>query len=149
MRMSSLLILSSALCLVGVLSARAEVHQIGSVNVAADHFTDVSWEHFEGAVEKLQFVAEGDTINCAHISVTYRDGTTHEVFRGVMPKDSIETITFPEGDSRMRHVDFACKAASVDGARIALSAVSEGWDPTQWAREPHVTTFESGVVISR
>src|SRR5471032_1379873 len=147
MRMSSLMILSAALCLVGVLSARAEVHQIGSVNVAADHFTNVSWEHFEGAVEKLQFVAEGDTVNCAHISVTYRDGTTHEVFSGVMTKDSIETITFPVGDSRMRHVDFACKAQSVDGARIALSAVSEGWDPNQWAREPHVTTYEDGVVI--
>ena len=49
----------------------------------------------------------------------------------------------------MRHVDFACKAQSVDGARIALSAVSEGWDRAQWGREPHVTTYESGVIISR
>ena len=40
-----------------------------------------------------------------------------------------ETITFPEGDSRIRHVDFACKAQSVDGARIALSSVSAGSDP--------------------
>jgi hypothetical protein len=149
MRMSSLLILSSALCLVGVLSARADVHQIGSVNVAADHYTDVSWQHFEGAVERLQFVAEGDTVDCAHISVTYADGTTHTVFSGIMPKDSIETVTFPEGDSRMRHVDFACKAQAVDGARIDLSAVSEGFDRNQWAREPHVTAYESGVVISR
>ena len=131
------------------LSARAAVHQIGSVHVSADHFTDVSWEHFEGAVERLQFVAEGDTVDCAHISVTYRDGTTHKVFEGVMPKDSIETITFPEGDSRMRQVDFACKARNVDGARIALSAVSEGFDRNQWAREPHVTTHEDSVVISR
>ena len=108
--------------------ARAEVHQIGAVNIASDHFTDVSWEHFEGPVESLQFVAEGDTIHCDHISVTYRDGTTHEVWRGTMVKDSIETITFPEGDSRMKHVDFACKADSVDGAKVALSAVSQGWD---------------------
>jgi hypothetical protein len=100
-------------------------------------------------VEKLQFVAQGDAIDCDHISVTYRDGTTHQVFSGVMVKDSIETITFPEGDSRMRHVDFSCKAKSVDGARIALSAVSEGWDAGQWAREPNVTTYESGVVTSR
>jgi hypothetical protein len=131
------------------LSAKADVHQIGSVNVAADHYTDVSWEHFEGPVERLQFVAEGDAVDCAHISVTYRDGTTHRVFSGIMPKDSIETVTFPEGDSRMRHVDFACKAQNVDGARIALSSISEGWDPEDWAREPHVTTYESGVVISR
>ena len=148
MHKSSIVILGAAM-LAGATAAKAEVHQIGSVNVAADHYTDISWEHFEGAVEQLQFVAEGDTVTCAHISVTYRDGTTHTVFSGVMTKDSTETITFPEGDSRMRHVDFACKAQSVDGARISLSAVSEGWDANQWAREPHVTAYESGVVISR
>jgi hypothetical protein len=148
MRKSSLAILGAVL-LAGATAARADVHQIGSVNVSADHFTDVSWEHFEGAVERLQFVAAGDTLDCAHISVTYRDGTTHKVFEGVLPKDSIETITFPEGDSRMRHVDFACKARNVDGARVILSAISEGWDAKQWAREPRVTTMEDSVVISR
>jgi hypothetical protein len=81
--------------------AKAEVHQIGSVNVAADHYTDISWEHFEGPVERLQFVADGDTVDCAHINVTYRDGTTHTVFSGIMPKDSIETVTF-------RKVTVAC-----------------------------------------
>lgn len=148
MHKSTIAILGAVL-LAGASAARADVHQIGSVNVSNDHFTDVSWEHFEGAVERLQFVASGDTLDCAHISVTYRDGTTHKVFEGVLPKDSIETITFPEGDSRMRHVDFACKARTVDGARITLSAISEGWDARQWAREPHVTTMEDSVVISR
>ena len=141
MRKSSIAVLGAAL-LAGAataLPAKADVHQIGSVNVAADHYTNVSWEHFEGPVERLQFVATGDTIDCAHISVTYRDGTTHTVFSGVMTKDSIETITFPEGDSRIRDVDFACKAQSVDGARISLSAISEGpaWaDPTEDHTQP-------------
>jgi len=144
---STALIFAAAL-LAGTATARAEVHQIGSVNVSADHYTDISWEHFEGAVERLQFVAQGDTVDCAEIAVTYRDGTTHKVFSGVIAKDATETITFPEGDSRMRHVDFACKAREVDGARIALSAVSEGWDPDQWARGPHVTAYESGEVIT-
>ena len=148
MHKSTIAILGAVL-LAGASAARADVHQIGSVNVSNDHFTDISWEHFKGAVERLQFVASGDTLDCAHISVTYRDGTTHKVFEGVLPKDSIETITFPEGDSRMRHVDFACKARTVDGARITLSAISEGWDARQWAREPHVTTMEDSVVISR
>jgi hypothetical protein len=144
---STLLIFGAAL-LAGIGTARAEVHQIGTVNVSADHYTDISWEHFEGPVERLQFVALGDTVDCAEIAVTYRDGTTHKVFSGVIVKDGTETITFPEGDSRMRHVDFACKARDVDGARIALSAVSEGWDAAQWAREPHVTTYESGEIIT-
>lgn len=132
----------------GEQAAKADVHQIGSVNISADHFTEVSWEHFEGPVEKLQFVADGDALDCAHISVTYRDGTTHTVFRGMLPKDAIETITFPEGDSRMKHVDFACKAQNVDGARVALSAISEGIGADRWAREPHVTVYEDSTVVS-
>lgn len=149
MRKSSLAILG-AILLAGAsaLPAIADVHQIGSVNISADHFTDISWEHFEGAVERLQFVAAGDTMDCAHISVTYRDGTTHKVFEGVLPKGSIETVTFPEGDSRMRNVDFACKARTVDGARMELSAISEGFDRNQWAREPRVTTYEDSTVIT-
>jgi hypothetical protein len=70
------------------------------------------------------------------------------VFSGIMAEGSTETITFPEGDSRMRHVDFACKARSVDGARIALSSVTDGYDDDNWSRRPHVTTYESGEVIS-
>jgi hypothetical protein len=145
---STLLIFGAALLVGATATARAEVHQIGSVNVSADHYTDISWEHFDGPVERLQFAAEGDTVDCAEITVTYRDNTTHKVFSGVIVKDGTETITFPEGDSRMRHVDFACKARNVDGARISLSAVSQGWDPDQWARQPHVTVYESGEVIT-
>jgi len=88
-------------------------------------------------------------VDCGHISVTYREGTTHTILSGILPKDAAETVTSPEGDSRMRHVDFACKARNVDGARIELSAVPEAWDDQLCARQPHVTTRESGVVISR
>ena len=118
MRKSSLAVLG-AVFLAGAtaLPAKADVHQIGSVNVAADHFTGISWEHFEGAVERLQFVAQGDTIDCAHISVTYRDGTTHKVFEGVMPKDSIETIDLP----RRRQSHEAC--------RFRLQGPDCGWRP--------------------
>jgi hypothetical protein len=148
MRKSSLIFLGVAfLAGASAMPAQALVHQIGSVNVAADHYTDINWTHFEGRVIRLRLVADGDTVDCDHIAVTYYDGTTHEVFSGTMVKDSIETITFPEGDSRIRNVDFACKAQSVDGARIALSSVSEGWDRDMWAREPHVTTYESGEEI--
>ena len=101
----------------------------------------------EGPVIRLRMVAEGDTIDCDHVAVTYYDGTTHNVFSGIMVKDSIETITFPEGDSRIRHVDFACKAQSVDGARIALSSVSEGWDRDHWASQPTVTTREADAPV--
>ena len=144
MHKSSFLILGVAL-LAGAtaMPAHAAVHEIGSVNISSDHYTDVSWQHFEGPVIRLRMVAEGDTIDCDHVAVTYFDGTTHEVFSGTINKDAIETITFPEGDSRIRHVNFACKAQAVDGARIALSSVSAGWDADRWAAQPHVTVYEA------
>ena len=77
-------------------------------------------------------------------SVTYRDGTTHDVFSGTLPRDGSETIMFSEGDSRLRDIDFACKARNRDGARISLSALSEGEDFTQrdndWDRPADLST---------
>lgn len=130
------------------LPAHAMVRQMGSVNISADHYTDVSWQHFEGPVVRLRMTAASDTIHCDHVDVTYRDGVTHEVYSGTMVKDSVTTVVFPEGDSRIKAIDFACKAESVDGARISLASLSEGM-PGNWSRDPHVTTYESGEVISR
>ncbi len=53
---------------------------------------------------RLRLVAEGDTVDCDHIAVTDRGSTTHNIFSGTMVKNSTETITFPEGDSRIRNV---------------------------------------------
>jgi hypothetical protein len=153
MRASSLLLLGGLLGAGIAMPALADVHQLGAVNVSADRYTHVSWSRFDGPVLQLKFIADNDTVDCEHIVVTYRDGTSHDVFSGTLVKDSTETITFPEGDSRIQNVDFACKAQSVDGARISLSAVSEGppWadplaDHTQPAR---VQTDTAAVPVGR
>lgn len=148
---SSLLVLGAALCLGTALPASAEVHQLGAVNVSADHYTQVSWTRFDGPVEQLSFVPDNDAVDCDHITINYRDGTSHDVFSGVLLKDQRQTITFPGSDSRLRSVDFACKAHSFDGARITLSAVTEGRAnpyPDRDAdlhmdKQAHVRTFES------
>ena len=64
--------------------ASAEIYQTGSVNVPVDRFADVSWTKFEGPVNRLRFYADNDTINCEHITVTYQDGITREVFSGTI-----------------------------------------------------------------
>jgi hypothetical protein len=139
-----------AVCCVGaaVLPARADVHQLGDVNISAGHYTHVSWSRFDGPVLRLRFVADNDTVDCEHVLVTYRDGTVHDVFSGIMPRHTVETITFPEGDSHLRNVEFACKAANRDGARITLSAVSEGEGLTQkdndWRRGADLHTSTGG-----
>ena len=67
---TSFLIVSAALLAgASAMPAKAMVNQIGSVNVSSDHYTDVSWAHFDGPVIRLRMVAEGDTIDCDHIAV--------------------------------------------------------------------------------
>ena len=152
MRRSSLLLLIAVFGMGVALPAAAAVHQLGAVNVSADHYTQVSWTRFDGPVAKLTFVPDNDAVDCDHITINYRDGTSHDVFSGVLLKDQRETITFPESDSRLRSVDFACKARSMDGARITLSAVSEGDRDRAYPdrdadlaidRPAHVRTFEN------
>ena len=121
---SSLLILGAALCLGTAVPASAEVHQLGAVNVSADHYTQVSWTRFDGPVERLSFVPDNDAVDCDHITINYRDGTSHDVFSGVLLKDQRQTITFPESDSRLRSVDFACKAHSSTISRLNRIAAS-------------------------
>jgi hypothetical protein len=144
---SSLMFFGAVLWSAASIPALADDHQLGAVNVSAYRYTHVSWSRFDGPVVRLQFVADTDSVKCEHIIVTYHDGTSHDVFSGTLAKDSTETITFPEGDSRIRNVDFACKAMSVDGARITISAVSEGVGLTSrdddGPRSAHVLTKEN------
>jgi hypothetical protein len=115
------------------LPAAADVHQIGAVNVSADRYTHVSWSRFDGPVVRLRFIADNDNVDCEHVIVTYRDGTSHDVFSGTLARHGAETITFPEGDSRLDNVDFACKAQHLDGARILLSSITDDRD---WPEGP-------------
>jgi hypothetical protein len=152
MRKSSLLIVS-ALLSICALPAAAAVHQLGAVNVSADHYTQISWTRFDGPVARLSFLPDNDAVDCDHITINYRDGTSHDVFSGILLKDQRETITFPESDSRLRSVDFACKAQHFDGARITLSSVSDGENSAERypdsdadlaiERPAHVRTYES------
>jgi hypothetical protein len=148
MRKSSLAILASMLCL-GALPAAAAVHQMGAVNISADRYTHATWTDFNGPVARLSFVPANDAIDCDHITVNYRDGTSHDVFSGTLLADQKETITFPDRDSRLASVNFACKAQSRDGARIDLSAVSDG-DGLAYNgeidRPANVTTYQGGDV---
>ena len=125
MRKSSLAILASMLCL-STLPAAAAILQHGTVNVSANHYTPVTWTEFDGPVDRLSFLPANDAVDCDHITINYRDGTSHDVFAGRLLQGQRETITFPDLNSRIASVDFACRAENRDGARIAISAITDG-----------------------
>ena len=81
---------------------------------------------FNGPVARLSFIPANDTVDCDHITVNYMDGTSHDVFSGTLLADQKETITFPDRDSRLSSVNFSCKALTRDGARMDISAVTDG-----------------------
>lgn len=147
MRKSSLLIFASVLCVGGALPAAAAVHELGAVNVSADHYTHVTWTRFDGPVDRLSFLPANDAVDCDHITVNYLDGTSHDVFSGRLLMDQRETISFPgDQDSRLASVEFSCRAENRDGARIALSAVTDGsrFADDDFDRPAHVYTHEGG-----
>jgi hypothetical protein len=146
MRLAIKLLAGAALCAMlatlDTAPARAAEHQIGSVNVAAGHYTDVRWSRFGGPLDHITFVPENDAIDCEHVTINYRDGTSHDVFSGYVAAGARTTISLPPpNDGRVADVTFACKARHMDGARVALSAVTDAW-PRDWEgeRPAHVTT---------
>lgn len=142
---SSLLVFASILCIGGALPAAAAVHELGAVNVSADNYTHVTWTRFDGPVDHLSFLPANDAVDCDHITVNYLDGTSHEVFSGRLLKDQRETISFPgDQDRRLASVEFSCRAENMDGARIALSAVTDGERVAgdDFDRPAHVRTYE-------
>lgn len=146
MRRSSLFILASLMCM-GALPATAAIHELGAVNVSADHYTHVTWTRFDGPVDRLSFLPATDAVDCDHITVNYHDGTSHDVFSGRLLRDQRETISFPgDQDRRLASVEFSCRAENLDGARIALSAVTDGarFADNDFDRPAHLRTYESG-----
>jgi hypothetical protein len=132
----------AALAALAATPALAVDREFGSVNVAAGHYTDVRWSLFGGPLDHFTIMPENDAIDCEHITINYRDGTSHDVFSGYVAAGAHTTISLPPpNDGRVANVTFACKAQNTDGARIALLAVTDSW-PRGWdtERPVHVVT---------
>ena len=119
----------------------------GSTAAPAAQAIDAVKVYGEGAVEvraldHITIVPQNDAIDCEHVTINYRDGTSHDVFSGCVAAGAHTTISLPPpNDGRVADVTFACKAQHLDGARIVLSAVTDAW-PQGWdsERPAHVTT---------
>lgn len=142
MRTLPRLLLGATLVMTLAAPAFALDQEFGSVNIATGHFTDVRWSRFGGPLDHITFMPENDAIDCEHVTINYLDGTSHDVFSGTVLAGAQTTISLPPpNDGRVANVTFACKAQHVDGARVALSAVTDSW-PRGWDadRPVHVTT---------
>ena len=120
MRNSRLFAFASLLVAGTAYSAKAAVNS-DAVYVSPAHYTNVNWSDFDGPVARLNFVADR-SVDCDHVTVNYRDGTTQDVFSGTLFGGERQTVAFPGGPRRVKTVNFACRADNGYGARISLSA---------------------------
>ena len=124
--------LCAALATLTANKAAAVDSEIGAVHVSSSDFTDVMWTRFGGPLNQFTIVPTSDSVNCRNITINYRNGHSSTIFRGHIAKDQHTTIALPPpnpGD--VRSITFACKSDTVDGARIALAAVTDDW-PRGW-----------------
>lgn len=120
MRKSRLLALATLLVAGTALPAMAAV-ATDAVYVSPTHYTGVNWSDFDGPVARLNFISDR-SVDCDHVTVNYRDGTSQDVFSGVLYGGERQTVSFPGGPRRVEVVNFACRADNDDGAHISLSA---------------------------
>lgn len=112
--------------------AAAADTEIGAVHVSNSEFTDVLWTRFGGPLSHFTIIPTSDAVNCRNVTINYRNGDSSTIFRGYIAKGQHTTVALPPpnpGD--VRSVTFACKSEGVDGARIALAAVTDNW-PMGW-----------------
>ena len=68
----------------------------------------------------------------------------------IRPDTYVDSVSLMSATRAMQEAAGVEWAAALMGTSANLEAIeSEGFDRDQWAREPHVTTFEDSVVISR
>lgn len=120
MRKSRLFALAALLVTGTTLSALAAV-SVDAVYVSPEHYTSVSWSDFDGPVARLNFASDRN-VDCDRVTVNYRDGTSQDVFSGMLYGGERQTVSFPGGPRRVENVRFACRADNDYGARISLSA---------------------------
>ena len=120
MKKTRIFALAAALSMGAALPALAAL-DTDTVYVSPDHYTSASWSDFGDPVERLNVVSDR-TVDCDHITVHYRDGTTQDVFSGMLYSGERHSIAFPGGARPIADVRLACRADNDFGARLSLSA---------------------------
>ena len=120
MRKTRLIAFAAALS-IGVALPALAAFDADTVYVSPDHYTTASWSDFAGPVERLNVVSNRN-VDCDHITVHYRDGTSQDVFSGLLYSGERQSIAFPGGTRQISDVRLACRADSDFGARLSLSA---------------------------
>lgn len=146
MKKTRLLALAAALCAGAALPASAQPgyapwdrgsgwNRIGSVEFTSRTEHEVEYGRFGGRVERLSFVARDANVRCFRINATYTDGSTNQLYRGMLRQG--RNVVVDPGQSRtIRRIDFDCRSMEPRGqARVDIAA-DIGQYRAEWRRSP-------------
>ncbi len=122
--------------------AMAAYVQLGQVDVGYRVDRSATWNRFGGRMEGLRLRADGSDIYCRSIKVQYGNGRTGNVYSGALREDRPVYVDLAGGSRIVRRVDFVCRSAERQGARIRIMA-DVGRYQDEWRRSPDWATMWS------
>ncbi len=108
---------------------------IGSIHVDYGNDRDTASPDFGGPVERLQLTATGGDVQCRTVRADYANGTSSQLFTGMLKQNQPRTLDVPGRAVTIRRLDFACRSFSQGGANIRMDA-DIGQYRAQWRASP-------------
>jgi hypothetical protein len=136
MKRSSILALAAVLAVGVSLPALAAWDRIGTVDFDWRGSHESQWGDFGGRVERLNFRAEGNGVQCKRVRATFGDGNTRRIFDGYIGEGRSVDVDLPGRDRRLSRLDFNCRSDGRRNARIVIAA-DIGRYRDEWRRGPN------------
>lgn len=116
--MRDAVIFVTLLILAAALPACAVMQPVGSVGVLpANTGTTITYDNLRADI--LALTARGNAdVGCHGVIATFADGSTTEIFDGVLPPDELFKVYLPGGVRDVRRIDFNC--VSIDRGRAII-----------------------------
>jgi hypothetical protein len=115
--------------------ALADWDNIGSIHVDYGVDRDNASPDFGGPVERLQLTATGGDVQCQAIRATYSNGSSSNLFNGMLHQGQSRGVDVPGAAQYIRRLAFTCRSFSHGGANIRIDA-DVGRYRSQWQASP-------------
>jgi len=124
--------------------AMADYVRLGSVDVGYRMDRDTTWNRFGGGMEGLRLMADGNDVFCRSIVAHFGNGSTQNVYSGMLREDRPIYVDLQGGTRRVHDVQFTCRSDRRSGARIYIAA-DVGRFRDEWQRSPEWSAFWSHI----
>lgn len=134
-KLSSIAALAAVISVGAAMPAYAGWTNIGRVDFAYGVDKDVAYGNFGGPATALQLTARGSDVACKYVRATFGNGTTANVFQGMLPQGRGKRVDLPGDRRNITKLAFECRAYVRGGAHIDIEADVDAYRQ-QWQHNP-------------